>query len=776
MRIKTATILAAAMAAATLTTAHAADLHVRDFGAIPDDGKDDTDAVQKAVDAAQPGDTIHFDKGVYWFDNDNRRQICHWHYFGKLPGQGINLLGDPKDKRLAGFIQIEGKKGLRLRGAVDEDEKPATTLMRKNPMVLNKQPSEQVLILESEGITIENFKLTMDQRFSMVWEITEVGPDYIVGHVPEGYPFLEGSDLRMIMRPRDSLSMHHTAFFDLKMRQPWKTLDAGKRLQRLECEPGKVEVGDVLVRALCQSEGQSSLAAIGGKDVAVRNVWVDKGPRSGSHFVAVRDLTIDGLYVHPEGGFLMANGRDGVTINSPRGTLDINRLSIFSAGDDIQPSWEAGLAVRKIVDARTILYRTSWVASLWLDELPSEVWWVNPETGDAECIGNCIEITHQTLPPPDDGGVPWSMGNMNSAQPVGRLVLDRDLPKGLREFRKKGNERVEGPVTPSMVWFPACRADKVRYQNSSLHYGGGWRYCFPKDSLVRNVALYRSGVAVHAQCWWGGEFIPWVGDVDWKDCAFLDSGVHIKLENPSGKGEPSNIRDVNLRDNLFIGSAVGAENGWRDSVVENNGTDKGKVVPAYLPSLKQGVVEKGTFPIKLLLADPFIRNKYSIASDVAWTPISGTWVIDSDCQKFYKQTDASAAPKVTLAGADSFDHCIIKVNVRRIADKGTVGVIAAATDAKNHLRLELDGAKARLVRLTEGKAQTLAEAPFASPAGAWHNLKLDTNGGKFTGFIDSEPVVEAPASGPTAGRIGLFSQGNRAHFDDVIAVEKTLKP
>jgi hypothetical protein len=88
----------------------------------------------------------------------------------------------------------------------------------------------------------------------------------------------------------------------------------------------------------------------------------------------------------------------------------------------------------------------------------------------------------------------------------------------------------------------------------------------------------------------------------------------------------------------------------------------------------------------------------------------------------------------------------------------------------------LDGAKARLVRLTEGKAQTLAEAPFASPAGAWHNLKLDTNGGKFTGFIDSEPVVEAPASGPTAGRIGLFSQGNRAHFDDVIAVEKTLKP
>jgi opacity protein-like surface antigen len=78
MRIKTTTIFAAAMAAATLTTAHAADLHVRDFGAIPDDGKDDTDAVQKAVDAAQPGDTIHFDKGVYWFDNQGIKRLYDW--------------------------------------------------------------------------------------------------------------------------------------------------------------------------------------------------------------------------------------------------------------------------------------------------------------------------------------------------------------------------------------------------------------------------------------------------------------------------------------------------------------------------------------------------------------------------------------------------------------------------------------------------------------------------------------------------------------------------
>jgi hypothetical protein len=73
---------------------------------------------------------------------------------------------------------------------------------------------------------------------------------------------------------------------------------------------------------------------------------------------------------------------------------------------------------------------------------------------------------------------------------------------------------------------------------------------------------------------------------------------------------------------------------------------------------------------------------------------------------------------------------------------------------------------------TKNETETLAEKPFASPAGAWHNLKLDASGGKFIGYIDSEPVIEVAASGPTAGKIGLFSQGNRAHFDDVLVVKK----
>src|SRR5450432_3820209 len=40
-------------------------IDVRDFGAIPDDGKDDTFAIESAIDAARNGQVIHFPPGTF---------------------------------------------------------------------------------------------------------------------------------------------------------------------------------------------------------------------------------------------------------------------------------------------------------------------------------------------------------------------------------------------------------------------------------------------------------------------------------------------------------------------------------------------------------------------------------------------------------------------------------------------------------------------------------------------------------------------------------------
>jgi hypothetical protein len=63
--------------------------HVDSFGAIPDDGKDDIDAIQAAVDSAgmAGGGIVRFSKGRYDFDVETKER------FVKIPYSNVILLG-----------------------------------------------------------------------------------------------------------------------------------------------------------------------------------------------------------------------------------------------------------------------------------------------------------------------------------------------------------------------------------------------------------------------------------------------------------------------------------------------------------------------------------------------------------------------------------------------------------------------------------------------------------------------------------------------------------
>ncbi len=780
MRKSNHTILAATLLVAVTLAASAAELNVRDFGAIPDDGKDDTMAVNKAVAEAKEGDTIRFDGGTYYFDNP---EVHHFglHGYKHLPGY-------PKtySKGLKGFIDVTGKKGIRLLGAVDEDEKPATVLMRHNALKIGGYPPSQINILHSEDIAVENLKIDMDQRFTIVWEIVETGHDYMIGHVPEGYPLVEGIDyLRGGLRPSESLdsgyginSRGKRVQFDGKLKGPWKTIDKEKRLQKVAVDVKKkgIESGDVVYAAFSHTDGAYNLQAGCSTKVTLRNLWFDNAALTGMRFYAVRGVEVDGVYFSPEAGFLCPTSRDAFYWFEGGGNIRINRCYVYGGGDDAQNTAKASCLVRKIKDKRTILYSTSAIGALDVYELPAPMYWNDPATGERAFAGNCVRITPQDQPPPEGPG--WSLGNHNSKLPVGELEMDRDLPDGLVEFDPKT------AMAAAYLWFqePDPNA-KFEYTNCSYDYpAGNAGFSHPRSARVRNLLVTHGSCGGGSALWWPADNIPVHGDFEYRDSVLLNSDFHIRIGGPQSEIEPIKTSDVNLRGCVFIKSPItgtGAfrndrKYGWRDSVIENCGFDNKNIFAGLKleDAPKHGFILRDNYEAKLLMHEPFIRSKYSEKFDVEWRPASGEWVFDGDCHKFYKQIDESDSPEISLAGEQSWKNYFVKVNARRIADKGTIGVIAAARDGKNHLLFEMDGQKARIVRVGDGERQTLAEAPFASPAGAWHNLKLDLSGGKFVGYIDSDPVAEVAASGATAGRIGLFSQANRAKFDDVIVVQK----
>ena len=108
---------------------------VRDFGAIPDDDRDDTDAIQRALDALQSGDTLAFAPGRYLMS-----------------------------KRL--HVRREG-----------------VTVLGPNAVLHATNPDDQVLLIEADNITVASLTFTAvtagrrtDARHARIAVYAEDGP------------------------------------------------------------------------------------------------------------------------------------------------------------------------------------------------------------------------------------------------------------------------------------------------------------------------------------------------------------------------------------------------------------------------------------------------------------------------------------------------------------------------------------------------------------------------------------------------------------------------
>lgn len=146
-------------------------LHVRDFGAFPDDGNDDVAAISRAVDAAarQAPATVVFDAGTY------------------------NLLENPG----AGdaLIDLSGKTGITLQGQVNTNGVPATRIERNVTTLVNDQNvAKQISITDSKDILIKNITLDNVPPYATSGKITNVDriADVVDVEVFEGQPHFDG--------------------------------------------------------------------------------------------------------------------------------------------------------------------------------------------------------------------------------------------------------------------------------------------------------------------------------------------------------------------------------------------------------------------------------------------------------------------------------------------------------------------------------------------------------------------------------------------------------
>ena len=166
LRIATLGVLSLAV-----LTAQAADVHVNDYGAIPDDGQCDTLAIRAAIAAAKNGvpRIVRFDAGVYNMDESNAIGNAH--------------------------LLIDGANALTLIGAIDAQGEPATILQRNVAQMQNDMDvAYQIRINDSYNITIQNLAFDNQPAFTSAGVVVAVDEelDTVEVEVFEGLPHFEG--------------------------------------------------------------------------------------------------------------------------------------------------------------------------------------------------------------------------------------------------------------------------------------------------------------------------------------------------------------------------------------------------------------------------------------------------------------------------------------------------------------------------------------------------------------------------------------------------------
>lgn len=292
----------------------ATTLHVADFGAIPDDGLDDTPALQRAIDAAiSTGATrLEFAPGTYEIVNPALRGGQH--------------------------LLVKGASGLSLAGAPGPDGLPATRLVRRwEGLAGLKNPPSILRVRDAKNFALQDIAFDNAPRFTTAGRVVETSRDHVVVEILPGLPRLEGVRAYAAnawdLATRRLKQVPSVSFGGDVDRWPadavWRNVPGGEgRRQRLD-HPGigrHLAVGDGLSWHFGW-EGRQ-LAFLQCEGLRVDRVAVFNAIGFAIEALNCRDIESTGVVVRPEGGQLAVSARDGWKLYGCGGRVRLRDLHI----------------------------------------------------------------------------------------------------------------------------------------------------------------------------------------------------------------------------------------------------------------------------------------------------------------------------------------------------------------------------------------------------------------------------------------------------------------
>jgi hypothetical protein len=498
---------------ADVTSTHENTVYVRDFGAVPDDGVQDTQAIVNAIAhiKATGKHCLVFEAGRYDLDES-----------------GFKL------------IDIDD---LTLQGAVDAQGKPATRLVRNNDFLANNSSIPYMLETRNcNRLTLRNLLLDNDPQYATAGEVVSVTGDTVTVRVFESLPRVDGGAYCMNAWDMTTRRLKHqpsvTFGKDVKnnlQELSWHTIgsDADRLMQMTSSSvASQLSVGD----------GVSWHAGFNGyqmlmsdcDDLVLSNIWTVNAVGFAMCALRCNNITADNVVVRADGEQLAVGPRDGWKLYACTGKVVISNMFIEGVRWDGQNVHGSFLRVEEKLAPNRLVCFKKWstlqpiaidsVISFWNGKFSVDR---TVTASEAVTVGNTVRFD---LTFSEDVPDFTTQGTMAT-------VWAWDI--GHYELKNCTFQKIAGSASilrNSHALIEDCTFDNIMYPaffiGASISEGEGM---FPRDVTARHSTFIdcgweaRQGIKGMVAGNTLGNNLPMMGRIRIEDCIFRDAALGINL-------------------------------------------------------------------------------------------------------------------------------------------------------------------------------------------------------------------------------------------------------
>ncbi|PZX48294.1 glycosyl hydrolase family 28-related protein [Algoriphagus chordae] len=456
-------------------------INVRDFGAIPNDGKDDTAFLRKAAEKARttPNATLYFPAGEYQLRDQKAVDIQEAAFAGELGANPQEVLYVPNQEYVIG-LDFEGADGL--------------TIDANDVKIIFDGWMEPVSFRNTQNVTLNGLTIDYKKRPNSYGEIIKLGEDYVDVEFPEEEEMTdEMLILRVMLYNKEKKSLVGTAvYFDSKKGIAPNVLrfyGAGIRNQ--------AELGRVLI-TFSGFHYRPAILIYKTKDITLNDVTINAQAGMGIVGHLSKNITMNRLKVVPPAGRYVSSNTDATHFATNRGFIRFDDCEFEGQGDDATNvhNYYAHIVSRPAENVcETFLGEKNFTHSTYQDE---------PQNGDVLAV-----IEKSTLK--EVGYIRVSDFETNPEERLVKITFDGDLPEDIENYYlanmsatpslEFANSQVRSHRARSVL----VKTRKVLIENSSfenttgtaIHIGaeGNWlEGVASEDVIIRNNTFTNCGL------------------------------------------------------------------------------------------------------------------------------------------------------------------------------------------------------------------------------------------------------------------------------------------